>query len=289
MPLTNICKLIRHETKVATTCFTLSLLVFSCIEIVCLYHLSNILAICGLFTLLFCAIISSIYVIYVQDDFQIAIRASFLGTFFALGVYIYLATPSYVQIFGIYMCVMAFFHFSEYIVISLIQPQELSTNSFLINHSPQYNIAAVTSWIEFFLEAYFLAEIKKYHWISYFGLLVCILGELLRKISMLTAGTSFNHVVAYEKSSKHHLVTNGVYAWFRHPSYVGWFYWSIATQIVLINPFCILAYAAASWMFFNGRIIMEEITLLNFYGQHYCDYQKKVSTGIPFIMGYRIN
>ena len=48
---------------------------------------------------------------------------------------------------------------------------------------------------------------------------------------MFTAGSNFNHVVQNEKSETHTLVTSGVYAWFRHPSYVGWFYWSIGTQV----------------------------------------------------------
>jgi protein-S-isoprenylcysteine O-methyltransferase len=48
---------------------------------------------------------------------------------------------------------------------------------------------------------------------------------------MFTAGSNFNHVVQSEKSDTHTLVTSGVYAWCRHPSYVGWFYWSIGTQV----------------------------------------------------------
>lgn len=58
-----------------------------------------------------------------------------------------------------------------------------------------------------------------------------VFGECLRKAAMLTAGSNFNHVVQNEKSETHTLVTSGVYAWFRHPSYVGWFYWSIGTQV----------------------------------------------------------
>ena len=43
------------------------------------------------------------------------------------------------------------------------------------------------------------------------------------KVTLLT------HFVVREDG--HYLVKSGVYAWFRHPSYVGWFYWSIATQV----------------------------------------------------------
>ena len=36
-------------------------------------------------------------------------------------------------------------------------------------------------------------------------------------------------------------MTDGVYAWFRHPSYVGWLYWSVGTQLILCNPVSLVA------------------------------------------------
>jgi len=84
------------------------------------------------------------------------------------------------------------------------------------------------------------------------------------------------------------LVTHGIYGIMRHPSYVGWFWWSIGTQIILSNPFCVIFYAIISWKFFNDRIYVEEITLINFFGKQYFDYQKRVPTGIPFIKGYQL-
>jgi hypothetical protein len=33
---------------------------------------------------------------------------------------------------------------------------------------------------------------------------------------------------------------------------------------------------------------MEETTLLNFFGDDYYQYQKQVSTGLPFIQGYKL-
>lgn len=52
------------------------------------------------------------------------------------------------------MWIMAFFHFSEFIAITIIQPSQVTTDSFVINHSPQYIVAAITSWLEFFVESY---------------------------------------------------------------------------------------------------------------------------------------
>nr|CAI5828744.1 unnamed protein product [Callosobruchus analis] len=277
------------EAKIALKTFLLGLGIFWSIEfgniyLNCISLTENAMTISSA-TAVLCFVVGLLYRGY---NFQIGVRAALLGAVFALGFYVRIIAPPNVKVFGTYMCIMAFFHFSEFFFIALIQPKQVSTDSFVINHSPQYIIAAVTSWLEFFLECYFFPGLKQIYWLSNVGLSICVLGELLRKASMLTARSNFHHLVQCEKSNDHILVTHGVYAWFRHPSYVGWFYWSIGTQIVLLNPLCVPAYAIASWHFFKTRIYIEEITLLNFFGQSYCDYQQKVSTGLPFIKGYKI-
>lgn len=75
------------------------------------------------------------------------------------------------------------------------------------------------------------AELKQLKWLSLLGLLMVLGGDSLRKAAMLTAGSNFNHIVQNEKARSHVLVTSGVYSFFRHPSYVGWFYWSAGTQV----------------------------------------------------------
>lgn len=105
---------------------------------------------------------------------------------------------------------------------------------------------------------------------------------------MLTAGSNFNHIVQNEKSETHTLVTSGVYSWFRHPSYVGWFYWSIGTQVLLCNPVCLVGYTLASWRFFRERVEEEEFSLIHFFGQEYVDYKRNVPTGLPFISGVKV-
>ncbi len=74
--------------------------------------------------------------------------------------------------------------------------ENLSTDSFLLNHSAAYNAAAVASWVEFFAEVYFLGDFKSGLWaVSVLGLVICAVGEVLRKSAMVQAGRSFNHVV----------------------------------------------------------------------------------------------
>lgn len=152
-----------------------------------------------------------------------------------------------------------------------------------------YTIAAVTSWFEFFIEIYFWPWLKHNIAIFMVGITICIIGEILRKLAIITANSNFNHVVQYRKAEDHNLVTHGVYKYMRHPSYAGWFWWSIGTQVILCNPVCIILYTIVSWKFFHARIFMEEITLVNFFQQKYLDYQKRTCTGVPFIRGYIYN
>lgn len=222
-------------------------------------------------------------------SYDVAVRAAFLGYGFGIGIIVSIVTPPSWQTFGIYTAVLAVFHYTEFLSIAWINPATLSIDSFILNHSIAYGIAACASWIEYFVEQQFVPEMKMPSCISYFGLVLCICGEIMRKLAMFTAKHNFNHIVQSEKMNDHQLVTHGIYKICRHPSYVGWFYWSIGTQLILQNPFCLLAYIVASWRFFHDRVLIEEITLLNFFGQDYVEYQKDVGTGLPFISGYKVN
>ncbi|XP_054732958.1 protein-S-isoprenylcysteine O-methyltransferase [Anastrepha obliqua] len=224
-----------------------------------------------------------------DNDYQIALRSSFLGFVEAISVLIIIFAPDELKQFGVYSFFMAFFHYSEFLAIAWCNPNSLSVDSFILNHSIHYALAAVASWLEFGLEVWFLPSFKGFYYIWLIGVVLCMLGEIIRKVAMITARNSFTHLVQYEKADNHKLITHGIYAYMRHPSYVGWFWWSVGTQIILLNPVCILIYTIVSWTFFHDRIYMEEITLLNFFRSDYHKYQQHVPTGLPCIKGYRID
>lgn len=233
------------------------------------------------------SLVASLYLAWtVSTDYQIILLANLIGVVFSIGMTLYLTVES-LCFLGVYMMALSLFHFSEYVATSIYNPWTLTIDSFLLNHSREYSIAAVMSWVEYGVESYFFPLVKSFHWISWMGIFLTVSGELLRKGAMLTAMANFTHMVRYCKVSDHHLVTTGVYSWFRHPSYVGWFYWSIGTQFILANPLCLVAYTVAAWRFFSERILMEEELLVDFFGLKYIDYQKRVGTGLPFIKGYQ--
>ncbi|XP_011186419.1 protein-S-isoprenylcysteine O-methyltransferase [Zeugodacus cucurbitae] len=224
-----------------------------------------------------------------DNDYQIAIRSTFLGFMEAVSILVILFAPNELKQFGVYALFMAFFHYSEFLAIAWCNPNSLSTDSFILNHSIHYAIAAIASWIEFALEVWLLPSFKDFYYIWLLGVVLCATGEIIRKVAMITARNSFTHLVQHEKADNHKLITHGIYAYMRHPSYVGWFWWSVGTQIILLNPVCILIYTVVSWKFFHDRIFMEEITLLNFFRSDYHKYQQNVPTGLPFIKGYTLD
>ncbi|KAG5930983.1 hypothetical protein E4U53_002012 [Claviceps sorghi] len=115
------------------------------------------------------------------------------------------------------------------------------------------------------------------------GLAMVLAGQLVRSSAMLHAGTSFNHTVQTRKAPSHTLVTTGIYALVRHPSYFGFFYWGLGTQLVLGNTLCFLGYAFVLWRFFRSRVRVEEDRLVDFFGDEYRRYRARVGTMIPFV------
>ena len=51
--------------------------------------------------------------------------------------------------------------------------------------------------------------------------------------------------------------------------------------MLLANPVCVLAYAAATWYFFYDRIPHEEELLVEFFGDAYRQYRKRSAIGVP--------
>mmetsp|Transcript_5856 Transcript_5856/g.11075 ORF Transcript_5856/g.11075 Transcript_5856/m.11075 type:complete len:124 (+) Transcript_5856:730-1101(+) len=114
------------------------------------------------------------------------------------------------------------------------------------------------------------------------GMLV-VLGQSIRSLAMITCGESFNHIVQHSKKNNHVLIQNGIYKYLRHPSYFGFFYWSIGTQLLLGNMISAVMFAIASWFFFHRRIPYEEATLLKMFPDEYPTYRIRTYIGIPFI------
>lgn len=83
---------------------------------------------------------------------QIVWRAALLGTGCGVGVLTTLHASESWRVFGWYLTALSVFHFSEYFTTAVTNPKSLSLDSFLLNHSREYGVAAACSWVEFLVE-----------------------------------------------------------------------------------------------------------------------------------------
>lgn len=217
---------------------------------------------------------------------QVIVISQFLGAIFTAGFILTFFSVSFVSL-GLYMMAMGAFHFSEFHMIAAYNPSTLSFASFVL--TSKYCIMTPITWVEYWLEYSYYPDIKAFGLVfSLGGVMLVVVGELLRKITIRTAGMSFSHIIAREKTQNHKLVTTGLFHWFRHPSYVGLMCWCVGTQMLLCNPITIIIIPLVLWRFFKKRVYEEEERLIAFYGQQYIEYKKRVGTGLFGIHGYPI-
>ncbi|KAA8541478.1 hypothetical protein F0562_025441 [Nyssa sinensis] len=175
-----------------------------------------------------------------------------------------------------------FFHSSEYILaIAFHGRSNVTLRSLLI--SKIYLLAMICSLLEYFLEICFFPGLKEHWWISDFGLAMVVIGEIIRKMAIITAGQAFTHLIKINHDEHHKLVTHGVYRFVRHPGYCGFYIWSAGTQIMLCNPISTIAFAIVVWKFFSRRIPYEEYFLRQFFRSQYDEYAHQVPSGVPFV------
>jgi protein-S-isoprenylcysteine O-methyltransferase len=205
-----------------------------------------------------------------------------LGITFGIGTGLIFLSKTWID-FGIYMIFLSFFHLWEYVYVALFHIGELTIHSFLIDHSKEYGIAFITGMLEYFIERLLFPNMKGSFLFMFIGFLLLLVGQSIRVTAMYTAGSNFHHLVREQKEKDHKLITTGIYYYLRHPSYFGWFWWAIGTQIVLTNIISIFLYSFAAWKFFEKRIKKEEKNLIKFFGDDYERYRSKTPIGIPFI------
>ena len=171
-----------------------------------------------------------------------------------------------------FIATLALFHYLEFDSTARFNPSDAQVSSFLLSaNGSAYNIAHTSALTELLVRHWLYSDFKP-GWLRLpvefptlfpiipsaipvnVGIAFIIIGQYVRTAAMAEAGKSFNHIVQSTKKENHVLVTSGVYALSRHPSYFGFFWWGLGTQLVLGNPICFPAYAVVLWNFFASRI-----------------------------------
>lgn len=181
------------------------------------------------------------------------------------------------------------FHLSEALLAFSFNRDLFSSRSFLI--SKPYLTAMAAGLAEYALERLALPGGLKTDSAAAFisfsaGAALVLAGGALRLAAVLTAGRAFTHDLqpAGRPPRVPRVVTRGVYAWCRHPGYLGWLMWAPGTMLLLANPLSAAAFFWLASRFFQGRVPYEERLLLEIYGDEYAEYARRAPTrmwGIP--------
>ncbi|PVI06354.1 prenyl cysteine carboxyl methyltransferas-like protein Ste14 [Periconia macrospinosa] len=178
------------------------------------------------------------------------------------------------------------FHFLEFWTTARYNTPIAYVSSFLLTNGDRYRQAHTFAFVETTITSYFFAGWQARlnpPWVIALGIAMMAVGQIVRSVAMIQAGTNFNHQVQSRKNEGHELVTQGVYRYFRHPSYFGFFWWGIGTQVVLGNIVSFIGYTFVLWYFFSKRITHEEKHLIEFFGDEYKTYKARTRVWIPFI------
>lgn len=193
----------------------------------------------------------------------IAMRAFCLGSalILGLGLTILLAhNDSRLWRPCLFLATLSTFHFLEFYTTAAYNTPVANVASYLLINGDQYQQANTMAFVETCITSYFFpAWQARIHppVVIALGIAMVVVGQFVRSTAMAQAGTNFNHIVQSRKNAGHELVTHGLYAYFRHPSYFGFFWWGIGTQVMLGNTFCFFAYVGILWYFFMRRITRE--------------------------------
>jgi len=223
----------------------------------------------------------------------IALRSFCLGIALAVGVIstltVALLTSSPLWRLPFFLSSLSLFHFLEFWTTAAYNTRAADISSFLLTANwPAYAIAHSAAALEC-LAANTLWPARAWApphtapLVALLGWALVVAGQTVRSVAMVQAGPSFNHQVQRQRGAAHVLVTTGIYARLRHPSYFGFFWWALGTQVVMGNVVSFFVYAAILWKFFSTRIRHEEELLVKFFGAEYVDYRRHVGTKIPFV------
>lgn len=132
-----------------------------------------------------------------------------------------------------------------------------------------------------FMLADFRSQTGVYYLIVSAGLIIYLLGLLIRWASIIQLKKSFTVDVAINK--EHDLKTDGLYKFVRHPSYLGLFLIFFGLSVSMNSMYSFLVICIPVFLVIQYRIYVEEAVLLEEFGEKYREYVRSTRKIIPYI------
>jgi protein-S-isoprenylcysteine O-methyltransferase Ste14 len=144
-----------------------------------------------------------------------------------------------------------------------------------------YGIITVGFALSFSIGATKLGRI--YYWDTLFaiGMVLVVIGFIIRIHSILTLNQYFTYSVA--KVENHKLIETGLYKFIRHPGYLGQLIIFVGISTSISNWLSILLMMIPISLVYLYRINVEESFMLEQLGEDYLNYQERTKRLIPLI------
>jgi protein-S-isoprenylcysteine O-methyltransferase len=183
----------------------------------------------------------------------------------------------------LYLITLCIYHYTEFFSELLFHFKDLQKDAFLVYQNKNWVISTTSSFVEYFIEIFIFPKLKSIKILFILGLIITVIGQYFRIAALFTGKSNFTHKIQLTKRKTHVLVKHGIYSICRHPSYFGFFIWSVGIEIMCVNPLCIIAFTYILFKFFKNRIEVEEKYLIKFFGMEYIKYKREVGILMPFI------
>jgi protein-S-isoprenylcysteine O-methyltransferase len=176
----------------------------------------------------------------------------------ALSFYFLVVSPSNLWRPSLFVSVLGIFHFFEFYTYARWNTKHTTAESYLtLTNGKAYIAAMAFAFSESVICSLFFPDWQQ-NWshpvVQVIGGILVAVGQWARHSAIATAGTSFHHQVQRHLKDDHVLITNGIYHYLRHPSYFGFYWWAIGTQLLLANIFSTPIFSIVLWRFFFIRI-----------------------------------
>ncbi|MEP6738394.1 MAG: isoprenylcysteine carboxylmethyltransferase family protein [Chryseolinea sp.] len=136
--------------------------------------------------------------------------------------------------------------------------------------------------ISSYLAQRFYIPILESKWTGYAGLIIMIVGIVLRLMVIKSLGRFFTVDVTIRED--HQLKKDGFYSVVRHPSYSASWLSFAGYGISLNNWVSFLLVSFSALAVFMYRIKVEEKVLIGQFGDQYLNYKKSTKAIIPFLL-----
>jgi len=122
----------------------------------------------------------------------------------------------------------------------------------------------------------------EYHYFLWVGILIIIVGNIIRQYSMHIMGSSY--VATLQVQDKPKLIKAGPFKLVRHPCYTGFMVSLWGLGIASLNWLFLLLIMLFSLIVFLIQIRIEERELEAFFGEEYKEYKKITKKILPYIL-----